>query len=296
MAYTRAKYKEGVPWENIKDPVGSIKWDGAHFFLMVGPTGDLSYISRRQGVNGNYPDRTTQLPQLASTKLPQFANQVFSVELIHTGHDNSPEALESHPDCSGILNSLPARAIETQKQTGPIRAILLDVIHPNISTYGEKMAHLQKVETAFGNSALMRTSTLHDTVAGIKALIERTKREKREGVIVTSKTLPEEKNVRVKIKHINTYNLKVVGITQEIDKSGAAKESAGALVMADATGRVVGNVGTGFTREQRRQIWLNKDLWMNSIKQVKAYPPTADKLRSPVYNGDADGYLDTVTI
>jgi len=152
--YQRAKYKDtSTDWTKITNPVATKKIDGAHYFLIVGPTGQLSYISRRPSIKGGYPDRSANLPHLTSKVFPHLAGEIYSVELHHTGH--SKLNMESHPAVSGILNSLPARAIETQKTTGPIRAALIDVIKPELKTYADKVDHLKKFESQFGNSDIL---------------------------------------------------------------------------------------------------------------------------------------------
>lgn len=291
--YQRAKYKEGVPLETIKDPVGSKKFDGAHFFLEFKEDGSPRYISRRESVKGGFPDRTEKLPHLVKS-LPQFAGNVYSVELIHTGHNTGQDAIESHPAVSGILNSLASKAIETQKLIGPVRAVLLDVKSPNLQTYGEKIEHLKTVEQAFGDSNLLFVPEIKIGLDNVKKLVEDTKVRGEEGIIATSLTTPESDNYRVKIKHINTYNLRVVDMQQEVDINGKLKDSMGALVLADATGRIVGKVGTGFTREERIQAWKNKSAWLGKLIQVQAMTPTASQIRSARYNGFADGNIDTI--
>src|SRR6266581_2114049 len=205
-SYQRAKYFEGTSkLEDIRDPVASKKYDGAHFVVLVGQDGSTRWISRRESVKGHYPDRTDKIPHLSSTKLPKFAGGIYPVELIHTGHDAQAE--ESHPAISGILNSLTPRALETQRLTGPVRAVLLDVKSPEFNTYGEKMEHLKQVENAFGDPSLLFTPELKIGLDNVKKLIEETKGKGQEGVIVTSMTRPESENPRAKIKHMNTYNL-----------------------------------------------------------------------------------------
>lgn len=91
------------------------------------------------------------------------------------------------------------------------------------------------------------------------------------------------------------YNLRVVGIVQEIDKDGNPKDSMGALIVADSSGKIVANVGTGFSRLQRKDAWENKPSWMGRLIQVETMGLARDKLRAPVYNGDADGDWDLVS-
>lgn len=292
--YDRAKYKaDSVKnWSDIKDPVGTIKYDGANYFVRVEGDGSLRYFSRRPSVKGGFPERTEALPHLTSKKLPEFAGQVFNVELIHTGH--SPSAKESHPVVSGILNSLPPRAIATQRELGPVRAILHNVIEPSLPTYREKLLHMKKFQDAFGNPDVMRVADPHLGPEAIAKLIDKTQKEGREGVVIASLSEPEATNHRVKIKHQEYLNLQVVGFEEEIDKLGKPKGSMGSLILADKSGRVVANCGTGFTPAMRKEIWENRPEWLGRLVQVKTMGLARQRLRMPVYNGEADGELDSV--
>ena len=292
--FERPKYrdpgKEG--WQDLENPVGTYKYDGASYFLVVGEDGSLRYISRRPSVKGGYPDRTESLPQLANKRLPELAGRVYNVELIHTG--NSPEGKESHPAVSGILNSLPGRAIDTQASTGPVRAIIHNVVRPAIGTYAEKLQEMSRLEDSYGRPDLLRSVRPAIGPENIHSLIDETASGKREGVIVTSLTRPEHSNTRVKIKHQEYYNLKVVGFEEEKDLSGRGKNSLGSLIVADRSGQVVANVGTGFTSRTRREIWDNRSEWLGKLVQVKTMGLAQRRLRAPVYNGEADGDLDQV--
>ncbi len=294
MEYKRHRYiEDNTRIEKIQDPMASRKYDGASYFMHFDEKGIPAFISRRQGVKGDFPNRTVKLPQL-SHSLPDYANQTFHVELIHTGRDLSKDAVESHPAVSGILNSLPDRALETQKREGPVRAVLLDVLNPKLSTYKEKLEYMKKLESSYNKPDLLFTP---DWVFGhedIQKLVDETKKREYEGVIVTSASSPETNNPRLKVKHKDTWNIKVVDIAQEIDTKGNPKESMGALIVADRTGRIVANVGTGFTRDLRKEVWLNKDKWLGRLIQVKAMTPTAHRLRAPAYNGLPDGAWDIV--
>ena len=293
--YTRHKYKEvdsisDIPGKD-EDLVGSVKHDGSHFFMEVGPDGGLRLFSRRQSVKGHFPERTDQLPHITSKKLPQYAGNVYSVELVHTGHDMNGE--EVHAALSGILNSKSEKAIQTQKDTGPVRAVLLDSISPDLPTYKDKLDHLKNVELAFGDPSIMRS--VH-TVQGKKAIQElhdQTLENGQEGIIVTSLSKPEETNVRYKLKNFQTYNVRVVGRTQETDIHGNPKPSMGALLVADKEGKIVGKVGTGFSRDERTDAWHNYEKnWHNRAIQARAFRSNKGNLRHPVYNGDADGEID----
>lgn len=294
--YSRAKYQKSTstPWQSIPNHVVTPKYDGAHFWMEVQGDGSLKYYSRRQSVKGHYPERSAQLPQLTAKKMPHLAGQVFSVELIHTGKNKYTK--ESHPAVSGILNSLPAKSIKTQEEKGPIRAVLIDVINPSLKTYKDKLLHLKQVEEAYGNPDVLFAPPIETTKEGIVKLIAKTKAEGREGVIATSLSLPESNNPRIKVKHFDTYNLKIVRLIQEVDIYGKPKNAMGAADCVDASGRVVCTVGSGFTREQREEAFNHPDLWMGRTIQVKTMGlgSVGGKLRAPVFNGDSDSPIDRV--
>lgn len=292
--FQRSKYKDLPPGQLPNDPdlVGTEKFDGASFFVPVASDGSLRFFSRRPSVKGGFPDRTESLPHLTAKKLPQYAGNVYNVELIHTGHHK--DAPESHRMVSGILNSLSPRAVVTQAATGPIRAVLHNVINPELPTFGDKLKHMKEVEEAFGNPDVFFVVKHVEGPKAIQQLAAQTKAAGREGVIVTSSTESENTNVRWKIKHKIQHNLRVVRVLQEFDKDGKPKPSMGSLVCEDANGKEVAQVGSGFSKAQRADAWENPKDWIGKPIQVESMGLAVGKLRMPIYNGDADGELDAV--
>lgn len=293
--YPRPKYKQvsisDLPTHDRM--VATYKYDGGNYHVPVAADGGLRFISRRESVRGGYPDKTDRLPHFLDIKIPQYAGNVYTVELIHTGH--SKHNPESHSAVSGILNSLPERAADTQRQTGPVRAVIHEVVYPQLNTYAEKLAHMKEVENAINRPEVF-FSVKPYYGADIFKLIRSTKVNKNEGVIATNLDTPESQNIRYKLKHKVHYNLRVVRIIQEIDINGVPKNSMGAVDVADSTGTVVGTVGTGFTRADRLDAFNHPANWMGKLIQVESMGIAASKLRSPVYNGDADGEIDTVPL
>lgn len=291
--FSRAKYHDDMSRiYDSEERVTSLKYDGANFFLAYDSKGVPTFTSRRISVKGEPIEKADRVPHLAKV-LPSQAGKVYNVELIHTGHD--PHTPESHSRVSGLLNSLPERSIREQTEDGPIRAVAFDLVSPKVSSYKEKIEHLKGLQSDFGNRYLMFHPTFEYGEDGMERLIAQSKKEGREGVITVDLSKDESSNPRIKLVHKKYYNLKVRGIVQERDIRGNLKPSAGALELEDASGNSVGKVGTGFDRATRIDIHENPNAWLNKIIQVKAMKPTASKkLRQPVYNGDADGDLDTV--
>lgn len=291
--YVRHKYVE-KDWTQLDHPVASKKWDGAHFVADIMPDGKIRFFSRRPSVKGGYPERTAQLPHITDTLIPEYAGNRFAVELVHTGKEKTEK--ESHPTVSGILNSKVERSISTQAEKGPVRAVLIDVKNPELPTYKDKIEYLQKLEKDFGKSDVMFAPHLEHGVENINKYLTRIKDQGGEGLIVADYESPETESVRYKVKNFNTYNLRVIGLQQEIDIHGNPKNSMGALLLEDATRRMVGKVGTGFDRATRIDAWKNPQKWKGRMIQIKAYPPSVPggQVRFPIYNGDADGEIDTI--
>lgn len=291
--FQRAKYHDDMSKiYNAEERVSSLKYDGANFFLKFDNEGVPTFTSRRISVKGDPIEKADRVPHLSKV-LPSQAGKVYNVELIHTGHD--PHNPESHSRVSGLLNSLPERSIREQGVDGPIRAVVFDVVHPKIATYREKIEHMKNLQEDFGDKDLLFHPHFEFGEDGMERLIAKSKKEGLEGIITVDLNEDESKNPRIKLVHKKYYNLKVRGTVQERDIHGNLKPSAGALELEDATGKGVGRVGTGFDRATRVDIHENPNAWINKIIQVKAMKPTASKkLRQPVYNGDADGDLDTV--
>ena len=294
--YERAKYYDTSKktWRQLpdKDTVGTLKYDGASYFMRVENDGSLRFFSRRPSVKGGFPERTSSLPHLTEKKLPEYAGHVYNVELIHTGHD--PATVESHPRVSGILNSLPEKSVATQQELGPVRAVLHNVIYPELPTYRDKLLQMKKVQDSFGNPDVLKVVEPHLGHKAIDKLIDKTQRRGQEGVIITSLNTPEEGNVRYKHKHMEYHNLKISGFKEAVDKSGKPKGEMGAVTAVDRNGKEVAEVGTGWSSEQRKDIWRNPTKYIGELIQVKSMGLAKNKLRSPVYNGTADGEWDVV--
>jgi ATP-dependent DNA ligase len=175
---------------------------------------------------------------------------------------------------------------------GPVRAIIHDVVAPHVNTFGEKIAIMKRLEESVGKPDILRTAQFKIGKAEFDKLVRETKEQGLEGVIATSLTKPESQNPRIKVKHTKTGNFRIKALTQEYDKNGNPKQSTGAYIVEDANGKEVAAVGMGLSREERIQSWNSPHLYIGKAIQVKFQDKAVNKLRSPCYNGDADGLID----
>jgi hypothetical protein len=91
----------------------------------------------------------------------------------------------------------------------------------------------------------------------------------------------------VKAKFKGDHDVYIRKITPAIGKDQVAKEEAGALWYSwEPNGKIVGKVGTGFSRTLRRDMWKRRSDYVGAVAKVRAqtkYPSGA--LGKPVFAG-----------
>ena len=138
---------------------------------------------------------------------------------------------------------------EDNSRTNATRYQILGLIDDALH-YNELHEHLVIVPTFFAHS-----------IGEVYTMLEYQMRKGNEGIIIRHPyAYYQEKRVttmlKFKPKRSDTY--KVVGVTQLQDKYGFYKARIGALILTDPEGNIF-NVGTGFTDEDRRILWADKD-------------------------------------
>jgi DNA ligase 1 len=108
-----------------------------------------------------------------------------------------------------------------------------------------------------------------------------------EGIIVRHTDAPYERKrstwvMKFKPKQEDDYE--IVGSVEEVSIDGNPKDRLGALVCKSGDGNLF-NVGTGFTDEQREQLWSIRDILPGEIAKVKYQHITSGKAvpRFPVF-------------
>ncbi len=108
-----------------------------------------------------------------------------------------------------------------------------------------------------------------------------------EGIIVRHMQAPYERKrslyvMKFKAKKEDDYE--IIGVQEEISIDGRAKDSLGALVCSSGDGNSF-SVGTGFTKEQRSSLWIQKDELIGKVAKVKYQHLTTGKQvpRFPVF-------------
>lgn len=157
--------------------------------------------------------------------------------------------------------------------------------------------------------------TIISTHANLEAFEEKCLRHGYEGIMVRSFEGPYKcgrstvwEGFLLKVKRFKDAEAEIIGFTPrmhntnklQVDELGHAKRSSakagliataylGALKVRDIESGVTFEIGTGFDGTLRKEIWDNKDVYLNKIVKYKSQEiGTKDKPRFPVFLGFRD--------
>jgi len=266
----RPSYKEIDKIDDESKYIASEKLDGAHFLATINPNG-IAFTSQRKSVNGDLLPREDKVPHLRDLKLPKkYHGMTLRGELWHDKGFNYT---------SGILNSAEPKAVEKQKQIGALRFAPFRIAKgPNGEEslpYEEQLKVIKEMSDPlphFFDPPVQPTTS-------IKAFFDEIGMKKGEGAVLVDKATGSF----YKMKHRYDYDLLIADI---IPGQGKYAESAGALLLKDKTGRIVGKVGTGLTDSMRVELLRNKNKYIGKqLVKVESRKPLKGQLREPSFLG-----------
>lgn len=278
-------------WDN-QNYVAENKIDGANFTAYVTPRG-MSFISRRESVNGHPINRSHNIPHLRDIKLPKkFQGAVIQGELAIAKKGSNGLWIADNELTAGTLNSKPFNAIKSQEQYGKIILFPFEVIKapglPRNATYQQRRQYLEELARAADSEYIVlpesRTTnkrSFYETVIDSSAEFNSVKRTG-EGIVL--KRLDGDHRTRdfvwMKQKSHTDLDLYVNGYTD--GEGRLSGRGVGALLVSDRSGRVVGKVGSGLTDEDRIEIYANPQKYLGKVVEVRATEVTKDgNLRGP---------------
>jgi len=256
----------------------------------------VSYISRRQSVDGGPIVRSEVLPHISFWTLPdelkELLGTLFRVELWH------PKGVNI---LSGMLNSLPENGLQAQNEHGHIRAMFFDIegiitpikkiFIPSSSPYISRANTLKELVKFLNGGHIgyprsRYTYSIPDRVIGNTTRIS----EFYNKVIEDPMPLGEGVVIKpisgvsrtpwLKVKRTHEFDLEVKDV---LEGTGKYENSMGKLVLADRTGHIVAKVGTGFSDEEREAYWNNRSNIPGTIVTIKAQDIAKEALRAPVF-------------
>ena len=287
VQFVKSKYKEIAPEAiDMSDSaqVMSAKLDGGHnlFILESGKRPRaISYREPKKGGTGII-EHTHKLQSLYRTETPkEFGDTVLRGEVFARGLDEKkPVPAET---VAGMLNANVWKSRELQKKHGKLRAAIFDVVRYKGKDmtgvpYSEKLKVLKEVAVKMPELEVPDTAfSQREKEELLKSIESKTHPSTHEGVVLWPL---EEAKRPIKAKFSKDYDVFIRGVEQAVSKLGAPKPEMGALSYAlSPRGKVVGRIGTGFTRAQRRDIWQRPEVYTSgAVAKVKAqtrYPSGA---------------------
>ncbi len=265
----RPGYKELSEVDDESKYIATEKIDGAHFLATINPNG-IAYTSQRKSVNGELLAREDKMPHLRDLKAPkQYHGMTIRGEVWHDRGFNYT---------SGLLNAAPTKAVERQKEIGPLRFAPFRIAKgPNGEEnlpYEEQLKILKDLSQNFPH--YFEPPRMAEK--SVKAFFDEIGAAKGEGAVLVDRATGDS----YKMKHRYDYDLVVHEVVQG---RGKYEDAAGALVLKDKTGRIVGKVGTGFTDDVRYDIINNPQKYIGKLVKVQSRKPLRGSLREPSYLG-----------
>ena len=257
----------------------------------------ISMISRRISSSGYTIHREGNVNHLVFTALPKrFVGKVFRAELWH------PDGVTF---LSGTLNSGWEKAVLAQRKHGFIKMMVFDyegsaassVFIPSPLHYEDRRAFYEDFvrelnRTRYGDARLTHVDSesagfysVPDKVYGnlnkINEFYEEVIKEPLplgEGLVIKDPNEPARIQRWLKMKRVNTYDVKIKEI---LPGNGKYENAAGKVIVVDKTGTEVAKVGGGFSDEERFDMWNHPNKYIGRVIEVKAQDLGKEALRAP---------------
>ena len=208
---------------------------------------------------------------------PVYENYVFDGELILK--DNSLSDSEAFQKGVGIANS-------DKENKQELKLVIFDMLNQKEFEFGESVYLYKRRKEQLNDLRNLIADKNLSNIEVVPMFYEGTDQSEiwkwlnyaeendMEGVMVNLDTPYECKRTKnlIKVKKFYTLDLKVV---DAVEGDGRLKGTLGALVV-DYKGNTV-NVGSGFSDEQRKEFWENKDSIIGRVIEVKYKEITKNK-------------------
>lgn len=257
-----AKSESSLP-EDLSDWWGQVKLDGYRCIIHVTPTG-VSAFSRRQN------DITESLPELREIDWPD-GDYIFDAEVIAE---------------DGTYNSTSeriGRKAENVDRDVEMNFALFDVIVLDGDDLSER-----PYKDRYGGLNVASRSINDDRVSVLQVIsnIEeaKAKGQEHEGVIWKDPDAEYEFGKRSSswVKEKNTEETVDVVAADFIEGDGRLTGTLGKIVLMSADGAPVGRTGSGFTDQQRDEVWQNQDHYANETLEVSG-EAFQEGIRFPIF-------------
>lgn len=243
------------------------KLDGAHALIQIRKGHGLDVFSYRPSKRSstNLIDHTFKT-ELGKIKPINIDKTILRAEIY--GRDRFGKAIPS-AQTGGLLNASVPKSRELQKERGFLDNTVFDVIQyegKNVENlpYERKLEILKEITNKIPE---LHMPELAETLEDKQKMLERIRSGKHpdtdEGIIIYKKNKPVP--YRAKIK--NDFDVYVTGIFEGAGKY-AGRAAGGFTYSLTRGGKTVGRVGSGFTDEERVDMWNNQEDYIGRVAKV----------------------------
>ena len=271
-----------------KNKVIQPKVDGAHTIFHLKSNGLNRIYSYRNRKNDNTPiEHTHQLPGIRDMVVPKELNNTILRGEVYATKDDKPVAAER---VGGMLNATIMNSLRKQREEGKLKPYIFDIVKyhgKNVEKepYKEKLNLIQRIAKALPKLKAAETAVTAEEKRKILDLIKSKKHpDTKEGIVEWDLNAPTGDPKKLKLR--DTHDVFIREVFQAKEQStGKPKEEAGGFRYSwTPRGRIVGNVGTGFSREKRKDMWSHPEDYVGRIARVKTQEVfTSGAMRAPSF-------------
>jgi len=264
------------------------KVDGAHAIFHLKSDQDNHIYSYRNSKRTGEPiDHSDQVPDLKYVAVPKKLDDTVLRGELYATKNNKPVAAEV---IGGMLNASIHKSLEKQKEHGKLKPYIFDIVKfkgEDVSNepYRKKLELMQSIEKRIPS---MRVAETAFTPEQKRKLVNSIKKglhpETKEGVVEWDLSKPT--GDPSKIKYRDNFDVYIRKIFPAISKAtGKEKDEAGGFEYSlTPKGKIVGNVGTGFTQAKRKDMLEHQNDYLGMVARVKSQQQFGSgALRAPAF-------------
>jgi len=193
------------------------------------------------------------------------------------------------------IHSIVGRTVNIHPEHEEVELHIFDLIDPKIpwEIQVDRAAKLLKIEDHLQHPLVLVDTYLTNDLEDIMRRLETFQKDGYEGFILRHHTglyYRKRSTSMMKFKPRKSDFYLIVGFKEEMSKDGVLKGTLGALKCVSQTGEEWFYVGTGFTADQRRELWESRELLIGNHVRIKYQHTTPRGVpRFPVFTNIAIG-------
>jgi hypothetical protein len=249
------------------------KVDGANTVFelnYIGPNSVYSHRSRKG--TGEPIEHTDQVPNIRDLEIPKSLSGTVLRGELYGKSTSGPMPAEQ---VGGILNSGVEKSLEKQRKLGPLLPYIFDIVKfkgRDVSNdpYAAKYDMLKSIESAVPDLKVADTAfTAAQKRRLVTSIREGRHPDTKEGVVEWGLNEPSGRPAKLKFR--DTHEVYVRNVFPAVDKAGNEKPEAGGFGFSwTPKGKVVGTVGTGFSRDKRIDMLKHPENYIGNVARVKS--------------------------